>query len=122
MATILRLDAIELHATEQLGAFEDFVRNELVPTFRAAYGGPPTRKSIAGLEGLALLTNGSAGGGYILVSTWGGRLDDVADKDFNRATMETHDDARAALRKLDGFGRRGKPQVYELVVGSLTVS
>src|SRR5262245_13108920 len=105
MANVLRLDAIELHTAEQSGAFEDFVRNELVPTFRAAYGGRPTRFTIAGLEELALFTNGSAGGGYLLASVWGGRLEDIADKDFNRATMEPHDEARAALRKLDGFGR-----------------
>jgi hypothetical protein len=69
--------------------------------------------------GRALLTKDSEA---ILVSTWDGQADDVVDKDFGRASMRRNDVFTAALIKLDGFGRRGEPQLFEQVLESVAVS
>src|SRR6266571_3147939 len=113
MASLLRFDAVKLNTTARPDGFEAFVTNELFPAFKAAFGGALTRKTIASLNGLVLLTNRSGADTYTLVSAWEGRSEDVADRNFESATMAVHGEATAALRKRDTFGRRGDPQVSE---------
>jgi hypothetical protein len=123
MGNLLRLDTVNLAPSASPNEFEAFVGDELFPAFKAAFSGPPSRKTIASLDGLVLVKRCSQDTRtYTLASAWEGRLEDVADRDFDRATMTPHDEATAALRKLENFGRRDEPQIYEMVVGSVTFS
>ena len=122
MSNFLRLDAVKLNATASPDEFEAFVTKELFPAFKAAFAGPSTRKTLAHLDGLVLLANRSDADNYTIMSAWSGRLEDVAGKDFARITMAAHDEAVAALLKLETFGARGDPQLYEPASGSVEFS
>jgi hypothetical protein len=112
---VLRHDQIQLIPAASAQEFEKFVVGKLFPVFKQAFGGPPTRKTVASLGDQILLKDQLQEGAYVLATTWSGPLEAIADPSFGRVTMEEHEDAIAALQKLDSFGTRGHPRVYEEV-------
>jgi len=112
---MLRHDHIKLIPEANAEEFEKFVVGELFHAFMEAFGGPLTRKTVASLSNQVLLKDQRRERGYVLATTWSGPLEAIADRSFNRVSMAEHEGATAALQKLDSFGTRGDPNVYEQV-------
>jgi hypothetical protein len=74
-----------------------------------------TGKTVASLGDQVLLKDQLHERGYVLATTWSGTLEAIADRSFSGVTIAEHDGATAALQKLDSFGTRSHPTVYEEV-------
>ncbi len=122
MDDVIRFDRIALASRGRSDEFETFVRDTLFPVMMSAYGGHLTRKTIASLVGQILLKEGASGSEYVWVSAWSGPLEAVMEKNFSGVFMGENEDAAAALRKLEEFGRREKPRVHQHLAGSLNLS
>jgi len=112
---MLRHDRINLIPEANAQEFEKFVVGERFPTFKQAFGGPVTRKAIASLGDQVLLKDQLHERAYVLAATWGGPVEAIADRSPSGVTMAEHEGATAALQKVDSFGTRSHPTVYEKV-------
>lgn len=122
MDDVIRFDAITLASRDRADEFETFVKGTLFPVMMSAYGGHLTRKTLASLVGQVLLKEGAGERGYAWVSAWSGPLEAVKDKNFRGVFMGENEDAEAALCKLDEFGHRERPRLYQHLAGTLSLS
>ena len=122
MNEIIRFDGITIASPARADEFETFVKGTLFPVMMSAYGGHLTRKTIASLANQVLLKGGADGRGYMWVSAWSGPLDAVKDKNFRGVFMGENEDAAAALQKLEEFGHREGPRLYQHLAGTLNLS
>ena len=111
MDRLIRHDTVTLHADSAEQAFEDFMRNELLPYFGNAYRGP-TRVSVADLKRQSLLKDARLPRRYLWVTEWEGSTEAVAGASFADARMMKMPATDAMLKRLEGYGRRGAAKVF----------
>jgi len=109
--SVVRHDAITLHAEASEADFERFMKEELIPYFSGRYKGP-TRSSVADIKGQALLQDAKDQRKWLWVTTWDGNPKAVRGSAFENTRMTKIEETGAMLKKLGTFGKRATAKVF----------